>query len=93
MPASNAGPQPARTEAGNSGDEAARVAQAAAALGVVAERFERYADKRWGRGWKMNANGRKRAFDKSRWIRRRRRGFQARSMPSRCLQLNPMAPP
>ncbi len=25
--------------------------------------FERYAEKRWGRGWKMNANGRKRAFD------------------------------
>jgi hypothetical protein len=44
-------------------DETARVAQAAAALGVEAERFERYAEKRWGRGWKMNANGRKRAFD------------------------------
>ena len=39
------------------------MAQAAATLGVDAERFERYAQKRWGRGWKMNANGRKRALD------------------------------
>ena len=45
------------------GDEATRVAQAAAMLGVEAGRFERYAEKRWGRGWKMNPNGRKRAFD------------------------------
>jgi len=39
------------------------VSQAAAALGVAAERFEHYAEKRWGRGWKMNANGRRRALD------------------------------
>ena len=32
-------------------------------LGVEAERFERYAEKRWGRGWKVNANGRRRALD------------------------------
>jgi hypothetical protein len=38
------------------GDETVRVARAAARLGVEAERFERYAEKRWGRGWKMNAN-------------------------------------
>ena len=39
------------------------MAQAAATLGVDPERFERYAEKRWGRGWKMNANGRRRALD------------------------------
>jgi hypothetical protein len=39
------------------------VAQAAATLGVDADRFERYAEKRWGRGWKMNPNGRRRALD------------------------------
>jgi Recombination directionality factor-like len=44
-------------------DQTTRVAQAAAALGVEAERFERYAQKRWGSGWKLNANGRRRALD------------------------------
>jgi Recombination directionality factor-like len=48
---------------GVAADEAGRVLQAAAALGVDAERFEQYADKRWGRGWKLNPNGRKRALD------------------------------
>jgi hypothetical protein len=47
----------------NQTEEVVRVLSAAAALGVSAERFERYADKRWGQGWKMNANGRKRALD------------------------------
>ena len=63
MPARSARSEPPREQAPNCSDEASRVAQAAEALGVVAERFERYADKRWGRGWKMNANGRKRALD------------------------------
>ena len=63
MPARSARSEPQREPAPNGNHEAARVAQAAAALGVVAERFERYADKRWGRGWKLNANGRKRALD------------------------------
>jgi hypothetical protein len=63
MPARSARPVPQRELAPNGGEEAARVALAAQALGVVAERFERYADKRWGRGWTLNANGRKRALD------------------------------
>jgi Recombination directionality factor-like len=44
-------------------DQTTRVAQAAAALGVEAERFERYAQRRWGSGWKLNTNGRRRALD------------------------------
>ncbi len=36
---------------------------AAQALGIDAERFEAYAEKRWGRGWKLAAGGRKRALD------------------------------
>lgn len=78
MPASGARPAAQREQAGNGGDEAARVAQAAAALGVVAERFERYADKRWGRGWKMNANGRKRAFDEVAGFADDGEGFRAK---------------
>ena len=62
-PAGGAQSEPRREGPAIAGDEAARVAQAAATLGVIAERFERYAEKRWGRGWKMNANGRKRALD------------------------------
>jgi hypothetical protein len=33
------------------------------ALGVERERFDRYAEKRWGRGWAVAAAGRKRAID------------------------------
>lgn len=62
-PAGGAQSEPRREGPAIAGDEAARVAQAAATLGVIAERFERYAEKRWGRGWKMNANGGKRALD------------------------------
>ncbi|MEQ1806002.1 MAG: hypothetical protein ABL900_11560, partial [Burkholderiaceae bacterium] len=60
------------------GDEIARVAQAAAMLGVDAERFERYAEKRWGRGWKMNPNGRRRAFDEIVGFGNDAAGFQAK---------------
>ena len=60
------------------GDEATRVAQAAAALGVEVERFERYAEKRWGRGWKVNPNGRKRAFDEVTRFCNDAAGFQAK---------------
>jgi hypothetical protein len=44
----------------------------------VAERFERYADKRWGRGWKMNANGRKRALDEVTGFADDGEGFRAK---------------
>lgn len=59
-------------------DETARAAQAAAALGVEAERFERYAQRRWGRGWKMNANGRKRALDEIAGFGGDAEGFRAK---------------
>jgi Recombination directionality factor-like len=59
-------------------DEATRVTQAATTLGVEAERFERYAEKRWGRGWKMNANGRKRALDEVTGFAADHEGFRAK---------------
>ena len=62
-PAKSEQSEPRREGPAVAGDEVARVTQAAAALGVDAERFERYAEKRWGRGWKLNTNGRKRALD------------------------------
>jgi hypothetical protein len=61
--ATDARSEPRQAMSAATGDEVARVAQRAATLGVDAERFERYAQRRWGRGWKMNANGRKRALD------------------------------
>ena len=39
------------------------VSNAAAALGVASERYLQYAAKRWGAGWKVNPNGRRRALD------------------------------
>ncbi len=33
------------------------------AYGIVPERYQAYADRRWGRGWKINPNGRARAWD------------------------------
>ncbi len=33
------------------------------AMGVNRESFQRYADERWGRGWKINPHGRGRAWD------------------------------
>jgi hypothetical protein len=43
--------------------DATWILDAAAALGVSADRFEQYAEKRWGKGWKIAAGGRKRALD------------------------------
>jgi hypothetical protein len=70
--------EPQHESAPNGGDEAARVSQAAAALGVAAERFENYAEKRWGRGWKMNANGRRRALDEVARFAEDGEGFRAK---------------
>lgn len=39
------------------------ILDAAMTLGVAADRFEQYAEKRWGKGWKVAAGGRKRALD------------------------------
>lgn len=43
--------------------DVAWILDAAAALGVPSDRFEQYAEKRWGKGWKVAAGGRKRALD------------------------------
>lgn len=43
--------------------DVARILDAAVALGVPADRFEQYAEKRWGKGWKLATGGRKRALD------------------------------
>ena len=48
---------------GASGDELGWIFDAARALGVPQERFEAYAEKKWGKGWKLAAGGRKRALD------------------------------
>jgi hypothetical protein len=77
-PAMGPQPEPRRASPEATGDEIARVAQAAAMLGVDSERFERFAEKRWGRGWTMNANGRKRAFDEVTRFGNDAAGFQAK---------------
>jgi hypothetical protein len=33
------------------------------AYGIVPERYQAYADRRWGRGWKINPNGRAQAWN------------------------------
>jgi hypothetical protein len=32
-------------------------------MGIAGERYMTYADRRWGRGWRLNAHGRARAWD------------------------------
>ena len=78
MPARSARTEPQREQVPNGGEEASRVSQGAAALGVAAERFENYAEKRWGRGWKMNANGRRRALDEVAGFAEDGEGFRAK---------------
>ncbi len=55
--------RPAAADAGVEAKELAWLFDAAAALGVDAESYERYATKRWGQGWKKAAGGRKRALE------------------------------
>ncbi len=64
--ASRAAPAAGKSSGGEGGSEEKEVAwlfDAAGALGVDAEAYERYATKRWGQGWKKAAGGRKRALD------------------------------
>jgi hypothetical protein len=49
---------------------------AAVALGVGRERYEQYAEKRWGKGWKVAAGGRKRALDEINGFENNAKGFQ-----------------
>jgi hypothetical protein len=58
-PAVDAGP--AKSEAGN-GPTIEQVINAAADFGIDGERYAAYAAKRWGPGWKINADGRRRAL-------------------------------
>ena len=53
----------AAADAGPEAQEVAWLLDAAAAHGVDAETYERYATKRWGQGWKKAAGGRKRALE------------------------------
>ena len=49
---------------GQDGEPSAdKVLARAIASGVAAERYEAYADRRWGSGWKLNRHGRRRAWD------------------------------
>jgi hypothetical protein len=41
-------------------------------------RYEAYAEKRWGKGWKLNISGRKRALDELRGFDNDAQGFQAK---------------
>lgn len=45
------------------GPTEAQIRNAVSALGINPERYTAYVAKRWGSGWKMNANGRRRALD------------------------------
>ena len=62
-PAPAAAKAPAPGGKGDSQGDVAWILDAAAALGIPADRFELYAEKRWGKGWKLAAGGRKRALD------------------------------
>ena len=59
----SSGHRGASPRAAAASDDVKWIFDAAAALGVEQERFEAYADKRWGKGWKLAAGGRKRALD------------------------------
>lgn len=59
------GPAPAPSNPEGNGDppgEAAVLARVRE-YGIAAERFEHYAQRRWGVGWKLNSHGRRRVWD------------------------------
>src|SRR5206468_10641378 len=58
-PAGEAGP--AKSE-GRNGPGVEQVINAAAEFGIDGERYAAYAAKRWGPGWTINADGRRRAL-------------------------------
>jgi Recombination directionality factor-like len=53
--------RPAKSEGGN-GPSAEHVINAVAEFGIDGARYTAYAAKRWGPGWKINADGRRRAL-------------------------------
>ncbi len=68
LPAAEAVPakRAASHPAGEPGIDLEDVYALADQLGVAAERYTAYAAKRWGTGWKLNANGRRRAAEELR---------------------------
>ena len=62
-PAAAVAKQPVATATAAPQSDIAWILDAAAALGVPSDRFEQYAEKRWGKGWKLATGGRKRALD------------------------------
>jgi len=62
-PAPTSGRAATAAAKGTPASDVAWIMDAAEALGVPSDRFEQYADKRWGKGWKLAAGGRKRALD------------------------------
>ena len=57
---------PATDPVADTAAELSALLQEAAALGIDGSRYEHYAQRRWGSGWKLNANGRKRALQEIR---------------------------
>jgi len=85
VPRPAAPPSPAAAEkrsdvgrGATSDDEVGAIYAEAANLGVPEPAFEKYAEKRWGRGWKLNASGRKRARDEVRGFAQDAPGFKAK---------------
>lgn len=66
----------AQQQRGSAESEIAWIVDAAGALGVAAERFDAYAEKRWGKGWKVAAGGRKRALEEVNAFVDDAKGFQ-----------------
>jgi hypothetical protein len=60
------------------GDSCEAILADAEALGVCTALFEEYATKRWGKGWKLNASGRRRAHDEVRSFAADAQGFRAK---------------
>jgi hypothetical protein len=78
-PSAGAGTPASKTPAAtDSGADLAAIATDALQLGVPGGRFEEYAEKRWGKGWKLNASGRKRAHEEVRSFTQDAQGFRAK---------------
>lgn len=68
---------PSRTPAAgtNAGPSLEQVIEAARSYGIDAARYEEYADRRWGSGWKINAGGRRGALEELERYRNDPRGY------------------
>ncbi|BBP02949.1 hypothetical protein TPL01_13220 [Sulfuriferula plumbiphila] len=68
---------PSRTRVAgiNSGPSLEQVIEAAHSYGIDAARYEEYADRRWGSGWKINAGGRRGALEELERYRNDPRGY------------------